>query len=102
MALLPKVVCAVDQHAPATAGGVIDRITRLRLQDAHERVHDLGWCEKLARFCSSIIGELLNEIFVRTAQHIRRNTGIRKIVGVEMLDKGVHHLVWYQGLATTI
>jgi hypothetical protein len=62
----------------------------MRFEDAYEGVHHLGWGKKLASLGARIIGKLLDEIFISAAQHVRRDTGVGKIVGIEVLNQRAH------------
>ena len=58
----------MDQHAAGAAGRVVDGVARLRLQNAHQHVHDFRRGEELARLGAGVVGELLDEVFVGVAQ----------------------------------
>jgi hypothetical protein len=92
----------VHQHAAAAAGGVVDRVAGLRLQDAHQRVHHLGRGEELAGLGAGVVGELLDQILVGAAEHVGRHALVREVMGVEVLDQRVDHLVRNQRLATAV
>ena len=73
----------------------------LRLEDAHQGVHDLRRGEELARLGAGVVGELLDEVLVGAAQDVGRHALVREVVLVEVLDERVDDLVRDERLAAS-
>ena len=65
---------AFNQHATGTAGGVIDRIMALRLQDSRHQLHDRPVRVELLRRMTGVIRKLADQIFVCRAHLVRRTS----------------------------
>ena len=81
-----EVVGDMHKHATGTGGRIVDRVSGARFEDAHQGVHDFRRGEELTRLGARVVGELLDEVFVGTAQDIGGNAVVRQVVLVEVLD----------------
>src|SRR5882724_10828638 len=86
----------VDKHSARAAGGIVDRLVGVRLNDANETVDDLGWREKLASLSAGIVSKLLDQVLVCASQHVRGHVGVGEGHLVEGLDEFVRDLVGNQ------
>ena len=78
---------------PETGSRVIDHFAQMRLKNPDERVHDVGWCEELARLGARVVRELLDEVLIGPAENVRWNALVRQVMLVEMLDEHVNNLI---------
>ena len=65
---------------------------RMRFEDAHQRVNYLRGREELAGLGTSVVGELLDEVLVGSAQNVGRHAAIRQIVFIEVLNQRMGRL----------
>ena len=102
LTVLAEEVGRMHQHTARARGGVVDRVTGARLQDAHQRVDDLRRREELARLGASVVGEMLDQVLIGAPQHVGRDASIREVVLVEVLDERVDDLVRDERLARAV
>jgi hypothetical protein len=76
VAVFAEEVGRVDEHAGRAAGGVVDGVAGVGFEDTHQSVVDLGRGEELARLGPGVIGELLDQVLVGSAEHVGRHTAV--------------------------
>ena len=102
LAVLAEKVGRMHQHTARAARRIIDCIAGMRLEDAHECVHNFRRREEFASLGAGIVGELLDQVLVGAAQQVRRDVLVREVVPVKVLDERVDHLVRDKRLARAV
>jgi hypothetical protein len=79
----------VNREAAGAGGGVVERRVRLRLDEADDDVADFRGRIELAGGGPRLVfvGELLDQVFVGIAQHVRGDVGIVEQDGIEIVDR---------------
>ena len=77
----------LDQHAAGATGRVVDRLALLRVKNVDQQRNHLTRSVVLAGLLVGLVGEPLDQIFVRLPQHIGGCLGHRKGLGREVLDQ---------------
>ena len=75
------------QHAAGAAGGVVDGLALLRVEDVDQHPDDRTRGVELARLLVREVGELLDQVLVGVAEHVGADGGVAERDLGEVLDR---------------
>ena len=76
-----------DQHAAGAAGGVVDRLARLRLQHQRHQMYEGAVGVELLGGVAGVVGELLDQVLVAVAELVLGQVRDRQRLAREVLDE---------------
>lgn len=82
-----------EQHAARAAGGVVNRLAFLRVENVDHQAHHAARGIELSRLLVGRVGKLLDEVLVRIAEHVGRGACVAKRQRREVLDEILEQLV---------
>ena len=77
----------LDEHAAGAAGRVVDGLALLRVEDVDQEADHRARGVVLAGLLVRLVGEPLDEVLVRVAEHVRRTVRVGQRLGREVLDQ---------------
>ena len=91
-----------DEHAAGAAGGVVDRLARLRLEHERHQVDEGAVGVELLRRVAGVVGELLDQELVPVAELVLGQVRDRQRLGREVLDQVAQRRVGQQVLVAPV
>ena len=99
---VPRVVDRLDQHAAGAAGGVVDALAGLRVEDADEEADHRAGRVELACLGLGLVGELLEQDFVGVAHQVGGVVAVSEPAAGEVLDEIAEAFVADDGLVREV